>query len=259
MTSAKYTVGEVAALAHVSVRALHHYDAIGLLVPSGRTERRLPDLLRRRSEAAAADPRLPGTRVRPGRHRGDTRRIGSERRRPPAAPAPDAARADRPPSRPARGDREGDGGACDGNLVDAARSSSSSSATDWLGDDYAAEAEQRWGDTEAWTQSQTRTAALHQAGLARDQGRDRSQRGRASPRRCEPANRSTVLTSRNSSKRIAQVCAASRTAPPTRTRTSPTCTSPTTGSASTTTTSPRASPSTSTTPSTRVVDRASGH
>jgi DNA-binding transcriptional MerR regulator len=32
-----YTVGEVAKLSHVSVRTLHHYDAIGLLVPSGRT------------------------------------------------------------------------------------------------------------------------------------------------------------------------------------------------------------------------------
>jgi DNA-binding transcriptional MerR regulator len=32
-----YTVGEVASLAHVSVRTLHHYDAIGLLTPSDRT------------------------------------------------------------------------------------------------------------------------------------------------------------------------------------------------------------------------------
>jgi DNA-binding transcriptional MerR regulator len=30
------TVGELARLAHVSIRTLHHYDAIGLLVPSGR-------------------------------------------------------------------------------------------------------------------------------------------------------------------------------------------------------------------------------
>src|SRR5690348_1188050 len=33
----RYTVGEVARLTHVSVRALHHYDEIGLLTPSGRT------------------------------------------------------------------------------------------------------------------------------------------------------------------------------------------------------------------------------
>jgi DNA-binding transcriptional MerR regulator len=31
-------VGEVANLAHVSVRTLHHYDAIGLVRPSGRSE-----------------------------------------------------------------------------------------------------------------------------------------------------------------------------------------------------------------------------
>jgi DNA-binding transcriptional MerR regulator len=33
----EYTVGEVARLAHVSVRTLHHYDEIGLLGPSGRS------------------------------------------------------------------------------------------------------------------------------------------------------------------------------------------------------------------------------
>jgi len=33
-----YTVGDVAKLAHVSVRTLHHYDEIGLLAPSERSE-----------------------------------------------------------------------------------------------------------------------------------------------------------------------------------------------------------------------------
>src|SRR5438132_1379631 len=33
-----HTVGDVARIARVSVRALHHYDAIGLLVPSTRTD-----------------------------------------------------------------------------------------------------------------------------------------------------------------------------------------------------------------------------
>jgi DNA-binding transcriptional MerR regulator len=33
-----YTVGEVAKLAHVSVRTLHHYDHIGILQPSGRSD-----------------------------------------------------------------------------------------------------------------------------------------------------------------------------------------------------------------------------
>ena len=49
----EYTVGELARLAHVSVRTLHHYDAIGLLTPSGRTTAgyrvyRAEDLLRLR-------------------------------------------------------------------------------------------------------------------------------------------------------------------------------------------------------------------
>jgi len=33
-----FSVGELAAVAHVSVRTLHHYDEIGLLVPSARTQ-----------------------------------------------------------------------------------------------------------------------------------------------------------------------------------------------------------------------------
>ena len=33
----EHTVGEVARLSHISVRTLHHYDAIGLVVPSGRS------------------------------------------------------------------------------------------------------------------------------------------------------------------------------------------------------------------------------
>ena len=34
-----YRIGEVAELAKVSVRLLRHYDEIGLLAPSGRSER----------------------------------------------------------------------------------------------------------------------------------------------------------------------------------------------------------------------------
>jgi MerR family transcriptional regulator, thiopeptide resistance regulator len=34
----EYTVGDVARLSRVSVRALHHYDEIGLLAPSGRSD-----------------------------------------------------------------------------------------------------------------------------------------------------------------------------------------------------------------------------
>ncbi len=34
----RYTVKKLAELAGVSVRTLHHYDQLGLLTPSGRTE-----------------------------------------------------------------------------------------------------------------------------------------------------------------------------------------------------------------------------
>lgn len=37
-TAERYTVSQVASLAHVTVRALHHYDAVGLLVPSERAD-----------------------------------------------------------------------------------------------------------------------------------------------------------------------------------------------------------------------------
>jgi DNA-binding transcriptional MerR regulator len=37
VTGADYPIGDVARLAHVSVRTLHHYDEIGLLHPSNRT------------------------------------------------------------------------------------------------------------------------------------------------------------------------------------------------------------------------------
>ena len=36
-TETRLTVGEVARLAGLTVRTLHHYDEIGLVVPAGRT------------------------------------------------------------------------------------------------------------------------------------------------------------------------------------------------------------------------------
>lgn len=37
-TERRYTVGEVAALTHVTIRTLHHYDEVGLVTPSARSE-----------------------------------------------------------------------------------------------------------------------------------------------------------------------------------------------------------------------------
>ena len=39
MSAQTYTVSQVSRLAHITVRALHHYDEIGLLVPSQRTSK----------------------------------------------------------------------------------------------------------------------------------------------------------------------------------------------------------------------------
>ncbi len=159
MTSAKYTVGEVAAIAHVSVRALHHYDAIGLLVPSGRTAagyrtysdddlKRLQQILVYRAlefglddiaailaeSGASADDHLRR------QHRMLREQIDHRRDLLAAIEKEMEARAMGISLTPQEQfELFGDG---------------------WPGDDYAAEAEQRWGDTEAWTQSQTRTAAL---------------------------------------------------------------------------------------------------
>ena len=58
-----YTVKVVAEMAGVSVRTLHHYDAIGLLSPSGRTERdgATPGAARTRSRFAS-ESTAPGSR-----------------------------------------------------------------------------------------------------------------------------------------------------------------------------------------------------
>jgi hypothetical protein len=59
-----YQVGDVARLAGVTVRTLHHYDAIGLLVPSGSTDAGY----RLYSEAAETDAvsSLPSSSLRGG-------------------------------------------------------------------------------------------------------------------------------------------------------------------------------------------------
>ena len=40
-----------------------------------------------------------------------------------------------------------------------------------FGEEYAAEAKERWGDTDAWKQSQQTGRRLHQGRLGADQGR----------------------------------------------------------------------------------------
>jgi DNA-binding transcriptional MerR regulator len=153
----EYLVGDVARLSHVSVRALHHYDAIGLLTPSARSPvgyrlysgadlRRLQQILFYRELGFAleeiaeilADP-AAGT----DDHLRRQHRLLRERR------ARDAA---------LLGAIEREMEARKMGMSLTPEEQFEIFGTDKLAE-YAEEAEQRWGDTEAWRQSQRRTAA----------------------------------------------------------------------------------------------------
>jgi len=153
----EYLVGDVARLSHVSVRALHHYDAIGLLTPSARSPagyrlysgadlRRLQQILFYRELGFAleeiaeilADP-AAGT----DDHLRRQHRLLRERR------ARDAA---------LLGAIEREMEARKMGMSLTPEEQFEIFGTDKLAE-YAEEAEQRWGDTEAWKQSQRRTAA----------------------------------------------------------------------------------------------------
>jgi len=153
----EYLVGEVARLSHVSVRTLHHYDAIGLLTPSARSPagyrqysgtdlQRLQQILFYRElgfvleEIAEilADP-AAGT----DDHLRRQHRLLRERR------ARDAA---------LLGAIEREMEARKMGISLTPEEQFEIFGTDKLAE-YAEEAEQRWGDTEAWKQSQRRTAA----------------------------------------------------------------------------------------------------
>jgi DNA-binding transcriptional MerR regulator len=159
MPPVNYTVGEVASLAHVSVRALHHYDAIGLLVPSGRTTggyrsysvqdvQRLQQILFYRAlefglddiAAMLADPGASADDHLRRQHRLLREQIDHRR------------------DLLAAIEKEMEARAMGISLTP--EEQFEIFGDDWPGDDYAVEAEERWGDTDAWKQSQSRTAAL---------------------------------------------------------------------------------------------------
>lgn len=145
------TVGEVAALAGVSVRTLHHYDELGLVVPSARSEagyrlydradlEQLQEVLALRAlglplaevKALLDDPTHDRVQVL----RDQAKRLRDERDRLEdllEAVLDAIAAHDR--GEPQQEDNMFDG-------------------TDH--EQYAQEAEQRWGDTDAWQQSQAR-------------------------------------------------------------------------------------------------------
>ncbi|HST43534.1 MAG TPA: MerR family transcriptional regulator [Conexibacter sp.] len=153
----EYTVGEVARMASVSVRTLHHYDEIGLLVPSDRSEagyrlysaadlQRLRQILFYRALEFGLD---------------EIGRILSE----PDAAAEDHLRAQHRLLRARRARDEALLHAIE-HEMEARQMGISLTPEEQLEvfgtaqfAEHAAEAEQRWGESDAWKESQRRTAA----------------------------------------------------------------------------------------------------
>jgi DNA-binding transcriptional MerR regulator len=162
---AHYTVGEAARLSHVSVRTLHHYDEIGLLVPSGRSPagyrlysesdlRRLQQILIYReldfgldeiaqilADADTATSSPAG--ISADEHLRRQHRLLRARR-------------DRAITLLAAIEREMEARKMGISLTP--EEQFEIFGTDKM-DEHTAEAEQRWGDTDAWQESRRRTAA----------------------------------------------------------------------------------------------------
>ena len=156
------TVGVVAGMVGVSIRTLHHYDQIGLVVPSGRTPagyrvyddtdvERLHQVLTYRELGFSLEQiatLLDDPDVDPLSHLETQREIL-------------AGRIDRL-HRMVAALEEMMNAKKDGIALSAAEQAEIF-GDDWTGEEYAAEAEERWGDTVAWKQSQKRTAQFTKA------------------------------------------------------------------------------------------------
>ncbi|CCG01216.1 MerR family transcriptional regulator [Blastococcus saxobsidens] len=151
-------VGQVAATAGVTVRTLHHYDRIGLLSPSGRTANgyrqyapadldRLHQVLLYRElgfpleEVATL---LDDPSADPLEHLRRQHRLLQ-------------GRLERTSAMVAAVEKEMEARAMGISLTPEERFEVFG---DWLPEEYAAEAEEKWGDTDAWAQSQQRTRAI---------------------------------------------------------------------------------------------------
>ncbi|MGY2126864.1 MerR family transcriptional regulator [Blastococcus sp. SYSU DS0617] len=150
-------VGEVAALAGVTVRTLHHYDRIGLLSPSGRTSAGY------RQYSAADLDRLH--QVLLYRELGfPLEEVATLLDDPSADPADHLRRQhrllrdrlERTTAMVAAVEKEMEARDMGISLTPEERFELFG---DWLPEEYEAEAEQRWGDTDAWAESQRRTRA----------------------------------------------------------------------------------------------------
>ncbi len=154
----RYTVGELASLAQISVRTLHYYNAIGLVTPSGRSPSgyRLyseEDLIRLRQVLFYRELDFRLEQI-------------AEILADPNACADDHLRRQHRLLRQRQARTEALLGAIEKEME--ARHMGISLTreeqfeifgTDQLGGAHAEEAHQRWGDTDAWAQSRRRTAA----------------------------------------------------------------------------------------------------
>ena len=154
----EHSIGQVAVLAGITVRALHHYDRIGLLRPSGRSAGGY-----RVYDDADLD-RLH--RVLAYRELGFTLDQVAQIVDDPQADTPSHLRRQHAVVRSriqrlesVLGHIEKEMEALQMGISLSREEQFEVFGENWLGDGYAAEAEQRWGDTPAWEQSQRRTAA----------------------------------------------------------------------------------------------------
>ncbi|NIL78449.1 HTH-type transcriptional activator TipA [Rhodococcus sp. B10] len=152
-------VGEVARLVGISVRTLHHYDDIGLVVPSGRTSKgyrsysasdveRLHQVLTYRELGFGLDDiaaLLDDPSIDTMAHLRRQRKLLD-------------AKIDRLHRMAAAVDRMMEAKKMGIQLTP--EEQREVFGDDWLGEEYAGEAEERWGQTEAWKQSQARTASF---------------------------------------------------------------------------------------------------
>jgi MerR family transcriptional regulator, thiopeptide resistance regulator len=153
-----WTVGELARLAGITVRTLHHYDRIGLVRPSERTAAGyrsydLRDLDRLQQVLVYRELGFPLEEVAtllddpdadPAVHLRRQHRLLRER-------------IERTQAMVAAVEKEMEARQMGIPLSPEERFEVFG---DWLPEEYAAEAEERWGDSAAWAQSQRRTAAM---------------------------------------------------------------------------------------------------
>ena len=228
-------VGEVARLVGISVRTLHHYDDIGLVVPSDRTPKgyrsysaadveRLHRVLTYRELGFALDDiatLLDDPTVDAMAHLQRQRDLLDER-------------IDRLHRMAAAVDKMMEAKKMGIQLTpDEQREVF---GDDWLGDEYAGEAEERWGDTEAWKQSQERTGSGSRP--------NPTPWTRILPRRSRPGFPRSPRRPRHWPNGTEQASNGTTTAATSCTSASARCTSPTSASPSTTTTGPRVLPGT---------------